>query len=200
MTLRKTEQETTIEDLEVIQEVLAGDRNAYAHLVRKYQERVRRHCWMMLGSADPADDAAQEVFIKVYESLGKFQKNSSFSTWIYRVTANHCTDILRKRTRQKTESWDALLESGGEQVEKLFSSSGPDPLSFATTELLAKFLSFLPEESRTVLLLREVEGLSYQEIAETLQCTEDAVKARLKRARRELEEKARHFLRERASN
>src|SRR5258706_4406991 len=130
---------------------------------------------MMLGSVDPSDDAAQEVFIKVYQSLGKFQRNSSFSTWLYRVTANHCTDILRKRSRQKTESWDALLENQGEQIEKLFSTPAPNSLSFANTELLAKFLSFLPEESKTVLLLREVEGLSYQEIAETLQCTVDAV-------------------------
>jgi len=151
---------------------------------------------MMLGGAEAADDAAQEIFLKAFESLGKFQRESSFSTWIYRITSNHCTDILRKRSRQRTESWDALLEREGERIEKLFSSPGPDPLSFANTDLLAKLLAFLPEESRTMLLLREIEGLSYQEISETLQCSVDAVKARLKRTRQELAEKARHFMKE----
>ncbi len=185
--------ETAIEDFEIILEVLAGNRDAYGEIVRRYQERIRGYCRMLLSNEAQAEDAAQEVFIKAYQSLAKFRGNSSFSTWLYRINANHCTDLLRKSARQKTESWDALLEKKGEKAEALFSASSEDR-SLEQSELLTKILSYLPEKARTILLLREIQGLSYQEIADTLECSIDAVKGQLKRARQEIEIKTRHLL------
>lgn len=172
---------------------MAGNRDAYAELVRKHEVRVRTHCLLMLSNAAEAEDAAQEVFIKAYQALGSFHGKSSFSTWIYRIAANHCMDVLRKRQRRKTESWDALREREGEKADALLATS-PDPeFPDETAEALAQILSGLPEKSREIIVLREVQGLTYEEMAGFLECTLDAVKSRLKRARQELELKFRHF-------
>lgn len=147
----------------------------------------------MLSNATQAEDAAQEVFIKAYQALAKFRGNAAFSTWLYRISANHCMDLLRKSGRRKTESWDALLERDGEKIEAFFSVP-PEAHGLEQKEILAQFLSFLSEKARTIFLLREMQGMSYQEIAETLECSVDAVKGQLKRARQEIEIKLRHLL------
>ncbi len=185
--------ENLIEDYEIILDVLAGNRNAYAELVRKYEARVRGYCLMTLSDSVSAEDAAQEVFIKAYQALGQFRGNASFSTWLYRITVNHCTDLLRRRARRKTESWEALLEKEGEKMEAFLTVSS-DVESSERLELLTKLLSHLSEKSRAILVLREIHGLSYQELSEALACSMDAVKSRLKRARQEIETNLRHFL------
>lgn len=174
-------------------DILTGNRDAYAALVRKYEGRVRGYCRMVLGDLALADDAAQEVFIKAYQALGQFHGKASFSTWIYRIAVNHCADVLRKSLRRKTESWEALLEREGSRAEALFSRE--NNLDEAEqTELAAKFFSSLSEKTRTILTLREIQGLSYQEIGDALNCSLDGVKGRLKRARQEVHEKLGHFL------
>ncbi len=190
--------EHAIEDFEIILDVLAGNRNAFANIVRRYESRVRGYCAVALSSPVLAEDAAQEIFIKAYQALGQFRGNSSFSTWIYRISANHCTDILRKLSRQKNESWEALIEKDGDKIEALLSTP-PEAENSDQSELLAKLLDTLPEKSKTILVLREIHGLSYQEMADSLGCTVDAVKARLKRARQELDVKCRHLLKGPAS-
>ncbi len=184
--------EDSIEDFDIVLKVLAGDRDAYAVLVRTYQERVRGYCLGMLANSSMADDAAQEVFIKAYQGLGSFKGNASFSTWLYRITANHCADVLRKLKR-KTESWEALLEKDGDKIELLLAVS-PEKMDDGNSELIGRILAHLTEKSREALVLREMHGLSYQEMAAALDCTVDAVKGRLKRAREELDLKTRHLL------
>lgn len=183
------------EDLSVILDVLGGNRNAYTEIVRKYEARVRGYCLSMLSDPTQAEDAAQEIFIKAYQGLDHYHAKSSFSTWIYRITANHCLDLLRKRSRRRTESWEDLLEKEGERFEALFASSPEVRDSSDRAELVAKMLSYLPEKSRTLLVLREMQGLSYRELAETLKCSLDSVKSRLKRARKEIEINVRHLFR-----
>ena len=183
----------TLEDFDIILDVLTGNRNAYAEIVRRYEQRVRSYCAMTLRDTLAAEDAAQEVFIKAYEALGKFRGNSSFSTWIYRIAANHCTDLLRKKIRHKTESWDSLLEKNKDKTESLLSVAS-EAGNTESSELVTQLLASLPEKSKAVLMLREIHGLSYQELAESLECSIDAVKARLKRARQEAEIKLRHLL------
>ncbi len=191
----KKEREKAIEDIEIIQSVLSGDRNAYAVIIRKYEVRVRGLCLRMLSDATQADDAAQEIFMKVYQNLSKFKGQSLFSTWLYRVASNYCLDLLRKRRRQKTESWDALLESEGESAaQSLFSEAPSVKEEQGQAEQVEKLLTCLSDKHREVIVLRELQGLSYDELAEALKCSLDAVKSRLKRARQELEKKARHFL------
>ena len=178
------------EDSQAIQRIRAGDKEAYAFLVGKHQARIRGFCLWTLGNAAEADDAAQEVFIKAYRGLGGFRGDSGFSTWLHRIAVNHCRDLLRKRGRGVTESWDALREEQGEAAEALAAREEPAALRRGLQEVLAQ----LPEPYRVILVLREAEGMSYDEIAEFLGCSVDAVKARLKRARAELVEKGRHFL------
>lgn len=167
--------------------------------MRKHEVRVRTQCFMMLSNTAEAEDAAQEVFIKAYQSLGAFHGKAAFSTWIYRIASNYCLDVLRKRQRRKTESLDALREKDGEKAEALLVSMAEPEYPQETAEMLAQVLSTLPEKSREMIVLREVQGLSYEEIAKLLECTLDAVKSRLKRARQELELKCRHFLNPQAS-
>lgn len=201
----------SLDDQEIIQKIRAGNPYAYAELVRKYNTRVRGQCRMMLGNVSQAEDAAQEVFIKVYESLSKFRGESAFSTWLYRITNHHCLDLLRKRNRTQTESWESLLEKKGSQMEAALLAARPAPPSEETAELIFQMLSHLPESFREILILREMQGLSYDELAQTLDCSLDAVKSRLKRAREALahnsysykeksgvEDKIRHFLKEKS--
>ncbi len=177
------------EDREVVDRIRAGETEAYALLVRKHQARIRGFCLWTLGNAAEADDAAQEVFIKAYRGLGAFRGTAGFSTWLHRIAVNHCRDLLRRRVRERTESWDALREREGEQAEARIAQDPPA----AQRRQLQEALAQLPEQYRTILILREAEGMSYQELAEFLGCSLDAVKARLRRARSELVEKARHF-------
>ncbi len=178
------------EDRNVVERVRAGDKEAYALLVRNHQARIRSFCLWTLGNAAEADDAAQEIFIKAYRGLAGFRGAAGFSTWLHRIAVNHCRDLLRKRGRERTESWDALREEKGEAAEALAAREEPA----AQRRQLQEALDLLPEQYRTILILREAEGLSYDELAEFLGCSLDAVKARLRRARAELVEKARHFL------
>jgi len=183
-----------LSDLEIIKEVLSGRREAYADLVHKYQGKVLQLCHSLLSDGVLAEDAAQEVFIKAFRFLSKFRGKSSFSTWLYRITSNHCTDLLRHKSREKTESWEALMEREGSKLQKILSTPAHQESDMEKFDLLQAILSCLSPEYRTVLILREVQGLTYQEMTEVLSCSLDSVKARLRRARKELDEKLRHFL------
>ncbi len=185
--------EALIEERDLIQKIVAGNTNAYAEIVRAYQAKVLGLCTSLLSDATQAEDAAQEIFIKAYQALSSFQGNSKFSTWLYRIAANHCKDLLRKRSRQKTESLDALIERSGDEVQNLWEPSVDPRNTSGASDIIEKLLSSLSPEERLILTLREVQGLSYQEISETLKCSLDAVKSRLRRARETLEEKVRHF-------
>ena len=182
------------DDIVLIQRVLSGDQNAYADLVRAHQARILRLCASLLEDSSLAEDAAQEVFFRAYRKLRTFRGQAAFSTWLYRIAANHCLDLLRRRRRERTESWDALLEGSGEPLHELLTLPRDPTTVVANTELVQRALAQLSPGYRLILTLREVEGLSYQELAGTLRCSLDAVKARLRRARQELLERVRHFL------
>lgn len=185
-----------IDDSELIRETLSGRpaaQDAYEALVRRYEAKVRRLCVSMLSDPADADDAAQEIFLKAYRSLDRFRGASSFSTWLYRIAANHCRDCLRARAREAAESWEALLEEQGDRIERLLSAP-PEADTSGEDDLVRRVLAQLAPDYRLILVLREVEGLSYEELAETLQCSLDAVRGRLSRAREDFEERFRHFL------
>jgi RNA polymerase sigma-70 factor (ECF subfamily) len=181
-------------DGEIIVRILDGDRDAYAGIVSRYRDRMYGYCLAMLADHGKAEEAAQEVFIKAYQALGRFRGDASFFTWLYRIAINHCKDVLRKTSRTKTESWEALLEREGEKMEALFATTQLSGGAAEQMELVSKILACLPERSRALLLLREAQGLSYEELAGTLKCSVDSVKSRLKRTRQEIEKKLRHLL------
>ena len=159
-------------DQEILRQILAGDFEAFSRIVEKYQERVLRLCFSMVGPSH-AEDAAQEAFLKAYQALDRFKGNSAFSTWLYRIAANHCVDLLARRKREKTESLDALAEK-----------SGPSPIrKFESEEAVRAVMARLTPDEKAILSLREIEGLDYQELAEILDISLDLVKVRLFRAR-----------------
>ncbi len=191
-----TMKEAPLTDYEIVLDVLAGNRNAYRQLIEKYEGKVRGSCLAMLSDPSEADDAAQEVFIKAYEALGQFRGDAAFGTWIYRITTNHCLSLLRKRKRRPEESWEALVEKEGDKMESLLTVEPSRGSADETAELVGRLLAHLPEDARKMLVLREVQGLSYQELCDTLGCSMDSVKSKLRRTRQELEKKLRHFFSE----
>jgi RNA polymerase sigma-70 factor (ECF subfamily) len=184
---------TSDTDFDAVRRVQAGDRDAYADIVRRHHPRVISLCFSVLKNHTRAEDAAQDVFIKAYQALSSFRFDAQLSTWLYRIAYFHCLDMIRSAGREKTVSWEALLEAQGDRIQSALLSPNP-----ATAEeqkdFVASLLSALSQEYRTVLVLREVEGLTYEEIAETMNCSLDSVKARLRRARREIQNQLRHFL------
>jgi RNA polymerase sigma-70 factor (ECF subfamily) len=162
--------------------------------MRRYHERILRLCVSMLADPAEAEDAAQEVFLKAYRSLDRFRGDAAFSTWLYRIAANHCHDLLRKHPRGQTQSWEALLETAGRRLEQLLSAPPSAGLAAEQSDLVRRALAQLPPDYCIVLILREIEELSYQEMAQVLDCSLDAVKARLRRARAQFEQLLRHFL------
>lgn len=179
-------------DQELIAAAQKGDNDAFAELVRRHHAGVAALCRSMLGDDAAADDAAQDVFLKTYRALKGFRGDAKLSTWLYRVATNRCLDLVRSQGRAKTQSLDALLEDEGARVEALIAREGPERPA-ADADLVARVLAALPETYRSILTLREVNGLTYDELCETLDCTLDAVKARLRRARLEFAEKLRHI-------
>lgn len=180
-------------DRDVVARVLGGDAESYADLIRRHQGRVRGLCLSLLGDPAAADDAAQDVFLKAYRSLSDFRSDAAFSTWIYRIASNHCLDVLRSRARRRSDSLEALLEQEGSRVRALLAGPGPAG-ALEDRDLAARMLASLPEEQRLALTLREMQGLSYVEIAKAMDCSVDSVKGRLKRARHDLQSRLRHFL------
>ena len=183
-----------MDDAELVARVRAGEQDAFAGLVRRHHAWVLGLCASALGDRAAADDAAQEVFLKAYSGLQRFKGGSSFATWLHRIAANHCLDLLRSRVRRRTESWDELLEKEGDRIQRLLTAPPDEERAREDADLVARVLDCLPPEYRLVLTLREVQGLSYEEAAAAMGCTLDSVKARLQRARREFTERLRHFL------
>jgi RNA polymerase sigma-70 factor, ECF subfamily len=182
-----------LQDWEIVAEVRAGNLQAFGELIRRYQVKVRGYCFQMLVDRDLAEDAAQDIFFKAYRSLKTLKSDVAFSTWLYRITRNHCLDQLRKNARQAVESWEALLEQEGDRLQVLINRPAGSGAVIEDRELISKLLSCLPEAYREVIILREVQGLTYSEISKILDCSLDSVKARLRRARQELSERIRHF-------
>lgn len=178
-----------------------GDREAFQEIVETYQRRVFGICIGMLKDPDDSMDVSQEVFIKVYRYLENFNHQSSFYTWLYRITVNMCIDFIRKRRRSREVNYDDGILRDGEvsgDDEILPSRLGINPdRVYGRKELRAKMLEALEslsEKHRTILVLREVEGLSYEEIADVLQISKGTVMSRLYHARRYFQAAVKDYL------
>ena len=176
------------EDRELIERILDGQTEAYAELVRRHQDHIYGLCLSLTKNPTDAEDAAQEIFLKAYRRLKDFRFESSFGTWLYRVAYHHSLDLLKARARRPSESLDALVEAKGEFAAEV--ADKPDPSSLDDAR---RVLERLRPEDRLVLTLREVNGLSYEEMTRALDISLDAVKSRLRRARDTLRDSARHF-------
>lgn len=161
-----------------------GDERAFAELVRAFQDRVYSMTLRMLGDAHEAEDLAQEVFVALHGALGTFRGEARLSTWIFRVARNHCLNRLKYLTRRDRGRTSELTEAA-ESASASEPDEGPD--AAVTTrerrELLGRALSTLDEEHRMLVVLRDLEGLSYDEIAAITDQPVGTVKSRLHRSR-----------------
>lgn len=170
-----------------------GDLDAFEDLVARYERKVYTIAYRFMGNHEDASDLAQEAFLKAYQSINKFRGDSSFATWISRIVVNVCKDELRKNKRNLQISLDeqVWLEEG--TVEKQVKDTRPTPEQiYEQNELkdyLQSLISGLTPEYRMVIVLRDIQGYSYEEIAQILDCSLGTVKSRLNRARKLLREK-----------
>jgi RNA polymerase sigma-70 factor (ECF subfamily) len=168
----------------------AGDIAAFEMLVEAYQKKIFNLAFRMIGNYDDAGDLAQEALIRVYKSIAGFKAQSSFSTWIYRITTNVCLDEIRKRKNKKVLSLDEEIHVEDGEMKRQIESDDPLPEEVFEREELRQIvgdaIASLPEEQRTVLTLRDLQGLSYEEIADILDCPGGTVKSRINRARQAL--------------
>ncbi|MCS7053368.1 MAG: sigma-70 family RNA polymerase sigma factor [Ignavibacterium sp.] len=168
---------TLDDDFSLIKRINQGEKELFRVLMNRHKEKVRNIIYMTLSEIDAIDDIAQEVFITVFKNLKNFRYESQFTTWLYRITINKCKDYLRKK-----------------KVRKIFSSVDED-YDFTSTEIdenkdirliVRKAIDKLPEKLRIPMILRDIEGFSYQEISETLELDLGTVKSRIFRAREAL--------------
>ena len=171
---------TLEDDFAIIKRFIDGDKSAFQILVKRHKEKVRNIVYITMNNSAMVDDIAQEVFINVYRNLKYFRFDSQFTTWLYRITVNRCKDYLRKMNVRKIFS---PLEEGAEVSEF------PAPIENKdVSKIVMDAISKLPVKLRVPLLLKDIEGFSYQEISETLKCEMGTVKSRIFRGRERLRE------------
>ena len=173
----------------IVRKVLQGDVNAFEKLVTEYEKAVYAIAQRMTGNAEDAADMTQETFIKAYNSLSSFRGDSKFSVWLYRIANNVCLDFLRSKSRRPTVSLSTEDDDGEEtQLDIADESQSPELLleSSLTRDAVRRGLDSLPPDYKQILLLREIQGLSYEEIAAALGIESGTVKSRIFRARKRL--------------
>jgi RNA polymerase sigma-70 factor (ECF subfamily) len=165
----------------------AGDVAAFEMLIEAYQKKIFNLAFRMIGNYDDAGDLAQEALIRIFKSISNFKEQSSLSTWIYRITTNVCLDEIRKKKNRKVLSLDEEIHAEDGDMQRQIMSDDPLPDELMEKEELRQIISSaidsLPEDQRLVVTLRDIQGLSYDEIARVLDCPAGTVKSRINRAR-----------------
>lgn len=190
MALPFSSKQRIVTDLDLVFRFRQGDPEAFSELVRRYYERLYNSVYALVGGRDDADDLTQEVFLKAYRSLGKFRGKSQFYTWLYRIGVNCCLDWLKSPNRRindlslERERWEGREDRGRIQ----FRSTDEGVEQRELQAILESALEALPDDYRVVVVMREFDGLTYEEIAHFMHCNIGTVKSRLFRARTRLRE------------
>jgi RNA polymerase sigma-70 factor (ECF subfamily) len=178
-------------DLELLRAVKGGDATAFRGLVEKYQGRVYAMTYGMVRNREDARDITQDAFVKAYNNLESFRLESSFYTWLYRIAMNLAIDFIRKRTRQGTTSYEESIATRDEDgvISEVHHEDDPRKLLERKRlyEKIMEAMEKLPADQREAILLRELEGLSYKEIADIMDIPEGTVMSRLYYARKKLQ-------------
>jgi RNA polymerase sigma-70 factor (ECF subfamily) len=174
------------EERELVRLAQSGKESAFEELVRRHQQRVFALVSGILRRQEDVEDIAQQVFLKVYLSLRKFDQRAAFSTWLYKITVNECWDYLRKKKVRPLVYESDLSQEQVSRLDGIVSAEhvvlGPSDRA-EVRQLLDRMLEKLPEQDRQLLVLKEIEGFSVQELAEILGLNVNTVKVRLFRAR-----------------
>ena len=174
-----------INEQKLIERASAGDASAFNKLMAAHEKRMYAVALRMFANREDAQDCLQEAMLRVYRSIGGFKGQSSFSTWVYRITMNTCLDELRRKKNKQNTSLDSLLEQGWSPADE---SAAPEKHA-VRSELrreLKRAIGELPEEMRSAVVLRDVQGFSYEEIAQVLDVNVGTIKSRISRAREKL--------------
>jgi RNA polymerase sigma-70 factor (ECF subfamily) len=185
------------EEAGIVRRVQQGDEIAFRELVDRYQSKVFSIIFGILRSRNDAEDISQQVFTKIYFSIGNFDFRSSLLTWIYKITVNECYDYLRKKKVRKLVYESDFSQDEAERMDRTetpVERSRPIDQSLAQRDLVIKLLDKVSEEDRELLMLKEVEGHSVEELAALTGLNENTIKVKLFRARQKLVKAAQRLL------
>lgn len=178
---------------ELIKKCQQGDVEAFEKLIASYQRKVYTIAYRYMGKREEAEDLAQEAFIKVFRSIKSFRGESSFQTWLYHVVSNVCRDALRKNSRRAEDYLDCAITTEKGEIKREVADWSLSPEQVVESKELGEFLQSminqLSPQHKEVIIMREIQDMSYEEIANELGCSLGTVKSRLSRARRSLREK-----------
>jgi len=179
------------DDDQLVKRSRSGDLDAFDELVRRYQSKVYTVAFRFMGNHADAGDLSQDAFIRAYQALSSFRGDSSFATWLYRIAANVCRDEIRKQSRYKKVSLDEMMvQPGGNNSLAAADLTPEESLErVELKDLVQRHLNALSAEHRLILVMRDIQGMSYDEIAASLDCTLGTVKSRLNRARQTLKKR-----------
>ena len=181
---------TDLQERDLIRKAKQGDMLAFEELILKHEKIVYNLALRMMNHSEDAMDISQEVFLKAYRSLANFDERSAFSTWLYRITHNTCIDEIRKRKGKQTYSLEEDLESEDGSMQRQVADDGDTPeeslMRKEQKSEILRALDTLSEEHKAAIILRDVKGMSYEEIAEILDLSLGTVKSRINRARNQL--------------
>lgn len=186
------------QDLRTIRRCKRGEEAAFAEILSRYRTPIYNLCYRMTRNQEDATDLGQEVFIKVFNLLDRFDENYAFSSWLFRIATNHCIDFLR-RQRMRFQPLEGATGADGKEYELQLPDTGPTPDTVLqrkeTLDRLEEVIADLPPHYRAITLLRHDQQLSYEEIAEVLNLPLGTVKARIHRARNMIQQmlKARSY-------
>ena len=171
----------------LIEAAAAGDMAAFEEIMKHSEQRVMRMTWRMLGNEADARDAAQEVFLRVYKYLGRFKQDQPFFAWVYQITINVCRDIAKKRQQYNTQF--TSLENGDNEAAYISDDQADAEETLIRgqeRELIMKAIATLPERERAAILLRDLEGLSTDEVAHVMRSTATTVRSQISSARQKI--------------
>lgn len=172
----------------LIERASGGDPSAFNRLMEAHERRMYAVALRMCGNREDAQDCLQEAMLRIYRAISGFKGQSSFSTWVYRITMNTCLDELRRKKNKQNTSLDGLLDTGWSPQDD---SASPErhAVQSETRRLLHEAIRDLPEDMRSAIVLRDIQGLSYEEIAQALDINVGTIKSRISRGREKLREK-----------
>lgn len=177
-----------MDEKKLIERAIRGDACAFNELMSAHERRMYAVAMRMFGNREDAEDCLQDAMIRIYRAISGFKFQSSFATWVYRVTMNTCLDELRKRKNRQSTSLDGLLDAGWMPTD---AQDTPEQhaLRAEVRSSIYAFIRELPEDMRAAVVLRDVHGMSYEDIATALDTNVGTVKSRISRGREKLREK-----------